>query len=82
MLACPDPRMVVEGRRAVPGFRIVPVGVYEEAGSFYLNFGKAYPLVVPPGLSTAEKDHKVAEIVMRAIAVQLPGRLRGEFQTG
>jgi len=79
LIACPDRKTVVEGHQDLPGFNIVPVGVYEEAGSFHLNFGKAYFLVVPPGLSTAEKDHRVAEIIMKAIAAQLPGRLRGNF---
>ncbi len=61
------------------GFRITPVGAYEEDGAFYLHFGEAYGLRKPDGLPADEKDHAVAEIVMRAIARQLPLRLRGEF---
>ena len=58
---------------------IIPVGAYEENGVFCLNFGQAYPLHIPAGLSADEKDHRVAEITMQAIAQQLPLRLRGEF---
>jgi hypothetical protein len=62
------------------GSPIVPVGVYEEEGVFCLNFGEAYPLHIPAGLTADEKDRNVAEIVMKAIACQLPLRLRGEFK--
>jgi hypothetical protein len=58
---------------------IVPVGAYEENGEFCLNFGEPYSLDLPPGLSADERDRTTAAIVMRAIARQLPMRLRGEF---
>jgi hypothetical protein len=61
------------------GSRIVPVGAYEEDGILCLNFGEAYALQVPERLSADEKDHIVAEIIMRAIARRLPPRLRGKF---
>ena len=61
------------------GSRIVPVGVYEEDGFLCLNFGDAYALEVPERLSADEKDRAVAEIVMHAIARELPLRLRGQF---
>jgi len=61
------------------GVPIVPVGVYEDEGNLCLNFGEAYRLAVPAGLSPDAKDRKVAEITMKAIAVRLPPRLRGEF---
>ncbi|MFH1523605.1 MAG: hypothetical protein ABIF04_01455 [Chloroflexota bacterium] len=61
------------------GLRIVPVGAYEEDGAFCLHFGEAYELVIPEDLSTDEKDHAAAEIVMKAIANQLPPGLRGDF---
>lgn len=64
---------------AAAGFRIVPVGAYEEEGAFCLHFGETYKLRIPDGLSVDEKDHAAAEIVMRTIARQLPVRLRGEF---
>jgi hypothetical protein len=58
---------------------IVPVGVYEQDGNFYLSFGEAYLLQIPAGLSADDKDHAVAGIIMQAIACQLPPRLRGDF---
>ncbi len=64
---------------AVPPSRIVPVGVYEEAGVLCLNFGQSYALQVPAGLSADGKDRTIAEITMKAIACQLPTRLRGKF---
>ena len=65
---------------AQQGFPVLPVGCFEENGAFYLHFGETYPLAIREGLSADGKDHAVAEIVMRAIANQLPDRLRGEFQ--
>jgi hypothetical protein len=62
------------------GSPIVPVGVYEEGGVFSLNFGEAYTLHIPAGLAADEKDQAVAEITMKAIARQLPLRLRGVFK--
>jgi hypothetical protein len=62
-----------------PGSKIVPVGVYELEGEFCLSFGPAYSLSIPDSLGAGEKDRAVAEVVMNAIARQLPERLRGEF---
>jgi len=67
------------GRSAGSGPRILPVGTYEEDGVLYLKFGDAYALEVPEKLSADEKDRAVAEIIMRAIARELPIRLRGQF---
>jgi hypothetical protein len=64
---------------AGPATRIVPVGVYEEGGAFYLSFGQAYNLPIQKNLSSSEKDRATAEIVMRKIAAQLPKRLRGSL---
>lgn len=64
---------------AAKGFPIVPVGVYEQAGEFCLSFGAAYRLQIPRGLGADEKDHAAAEIVMSAIAAQLPSGLLGPF---
>ena len=61
------------------GCEFVPVGAFEADGAFCLNFGPAYRLSVPPGLSTDEKDRVAAEIMMKKIAVLLPETLRGEF---
>jgi hypothetical protein len=79
LLACPDQNKDAAHHRLIHGFSIIPAGVYEETGSLHLNFGKAYDLALPPGLPANEKDHRVAEIVMSAIARQLPERLRGVF---
>lgn len=62
------------------GFPVTPVGAYEEAGELCLRFGAACRLEVPPRLAPDERDRRVAETVMRAIARQLPEHLRGEFK--
>jgi hypothetical protein len=64
---------------AEQGFPILPVGCFEEAGAFCLCFGRPYRLQVPRSLPADEKDRQSAQILMSAIAVQLPERLRGEF---
>ncbi len=64
---------------AAQGFPILPVGAFEEAGEFCLNFGPSYRLQLPPGLAAKEKDRRAAQVLMSAIAAQLPARLRGEF---
>ena len=61
------------------GLRFVPLGAFEAQGEFCLQFGTAYELRVPRGLSPDEKDHQAAKIIMQNIAQQLPARLRGEF---
>lgn len=64
---------------AEQGFPVLPVGVFEEAGEFCLRFGAAYRLQVPRDLGPDEKDRAADQIVMSAIAAQLPPRLRGGF---
>ena len=61
------------------GLRFVPVGIFEEDGELCLRFGAAYELKVPRELSSDEKDHAAAKIMMGNIASLLPSRLRGEF---
>jgi hypothetical protein len=61
------------------GFLVLPVGCFEEAGEFCLRFGAAYRLQIPGGHRPDEKDRHAAQIVMSAIAAQLPENLRGEF---
>jgi len=58
---------------------LLPVGVYEEAGTFYLHFGEPFRLDVPSAGSSAERDHAAARSTMAAIAQLVPPRLRGEF---
>ena len=61
------------------GFKLLPVGAYEQDGEFCLNFGRAYSLPLPPARSADEKDRAAVAIVMQAIAARLPERLRGPF---
>ncbi len=61
------------------GLKIVPAGVYESDGRFWIRFGGAYDLSVPPGLSSDEKDHHAALTIMKNIAALLPADLRGDF---
>jgi Acyltransferase len=65
---------------AEQGFPVLPVGCFEEAGEFCLRFGKAYWLQNPRDCTPDENDRRAAQIVMSAIATQLPVRLRGEFK--
>jgi hypothetical protein len=61
------------------GAAFVPVGAYEEDGTFCLHFGPAYRLEVSPDMSTDEKDCTASEIIMKHIAALLPDRLHGNF---
>ncbi len=61
------------------GFPIIPAGVFEENGTLRLHFGELYRLRIPIEPSVEGRDRVAAGIVMRAIARQLPERLRGEF---
>lgn len=67
---------------AAAGLKFVPVGVYEADGALCLNFGAAYELTVPRGLSADEKDKAAAQIVMSHIARLLPERLSGKLNHG
>jgi len=58
----------------------VPVGVWEQDGYLYVNFGPKFELLIPSGMASNEKDRLVATTVMRKIALLLPAYLRGEFQ--
>ena len=62
-------------------FPILPVGAYEDAGEFYLNFGSAYHLELSRGMQAEERDRRATETVMHNIAARLPPRLRGPFST-
>jgi hypothetical protein len=64
---------------AEQGFPLLPAGLYEENGEFYLRFGEAYRLQIPGGLDPDDKDRAAARTAMTAIAAQLPRRLRGAF---
>ncbi len=62
------------------GYPLYPVGVYEEAGYFCLNFGPPYLLKQPVSATRDEADWQASEAVMRAIARLVPPRLQGEFR--
>jgi hypothetical protein len=59
--------------------RVIPVGVWKEAGVVHLNFGSPYRLEVPEGLSNDGRDRWVGGHVMRRIAELVPERLRGKY---
>jgi hypothetical protein len=61
------------------GFRILPVGVYEEGGNLYLCFGESYSLPRHLGKNAHEKDETVSRMVMEHIACLLPDGLKGTF---
>ena len=60
------------------GYPFYPAGVHEEADSLCLSFGPRFYLELPGSLSTEEIDRRASQMVMQALARQLPGRLRGE----
>jgi 1-acyl-sn-glycerol-3-phosphate acyltransferase len=59
--------------------RFYPVGVYEQDETVILHFGPSFPLILPGGLNTDEKDIRAAEMAMRTIAALLPHDLRGVY---
>jgi 1-acyl-sn-glycerol-3-phosphate acyltransferase len=59
--------------------QIIPVGVFEAQNRLCLRFGPAFELTLPPGLSAAERDQQAGQIVLHAIARQLPPALRGAY---
>ena len=59
--------------------RIVPIGVYEDAEYFCLNFGPSFTLTIPSKFTADERDHHVTQQVMRRIACLLPPHLRGDY---
>lgn len=67
-------------RLAKLGCAIHPVGFFEDEVGLALSFGPAVQLDHPTGLAGEALDRWAAELVMRAIAVELPEALRGEFR--
>ena len=61
------------------GLVFLPIGVYEDEGVQHVSFGKPYILEVKAGLSHQELDDAVAQVVMDAIAQQLPSRMHGKY---
>jgi hypothetical protein len=61
------------------GYPFYPAGVHEEAGVLCLSFGPPFYLGLLPGLTKNELDRCASQMVMQALARQLPARLRGPF---
>jgi hypothetical protein len=59
--------------------RIVPSGVYENKEKLCINFGQAFQLETHTDFSVEQRDLIASEQVMRAIAQQLPSRMRGAY---
>jgi hypothetical protein len=66
------------GILATREFRLLPVGVFEQAGRLCLRFGDSQKLPLIHGEPGA-RDHQMSEFVMRAIAACLPEHLRGVY---
>jgi hypothetical protein len=62
------------------GMTILPTGVCNEGGAWYVRFGPTCTLAAPGGLSADERDEWASRRVMGAIADLLPSRLRGAYQ--
>jgi hypothetical protein len=58
---------------------ILPAGIFETDDHLCVQFAAPYCLDVPAGLSGDALDAHVGQVVMRAIAAQLPDHLRGEY---
>ncbi len=61
------------------GMEFQPVGFFEEGETCCMRFGQIYQLSIPENLTNDERDRASSRIIMSAIAAQLPGRLRGDF---
>ena len=74
------------------GYKILPVGIYEEDGTLFVRLGSLYPLSEPHShangeinpdtfrlVSQRQVDLLLRRTIMRRIAVLLPARLQGPF---
>lgn len=61
------------------GMMILPVGVWEDGKAWQVRFGPMFTLKASDDGSLDARDAWARRRVMRAIAEQLPERLRGEF---
>jgi hypothetical protein len=64
---------------AKKGLKVIPVGVFEQDGSFCVHFGPAYELAIQHSFPSGQLDREVAKQIMENIAPLLPSQLRGEF---
>ena len=62
------------------GFRMQPVGIFEQQAALWLNFGLPYQLAMPPGLAAEARDREAARQVMQPIAALLPDSLQGDYR--
>jgi hypothetical protein len=62
------------------GLSFLPVGIFEQHELIHLQFGTPFQLSLPAGLSNGECDRLASDIVMGAIAQQLPVELRGNWK--
>lgn len=63
-----------------PCQKVTPVGVFLEGETLVYNFGEAYELRAPGGLTPDERDRWAGEVVMSKIAELLPANLHGEYE--
>lgn len=65
---------------AEQGLQIIPAGVYESEGQFWIKFGLPYRIIRDHTCSPDRQDIRVRQIVTSQIASLLPENLRGEFR--
>ena len=65
---------------AAHGMPLIPVAVYESEGVLTVNFGSAYQLAVPAGLTNQRRDSQASRVVMQSIARLMPVRMRGVIE--
>jgi 1-acyl-sn-glycerol-3-phosphate acyltransferase len=61
------------------GMEFLPAGFFEEGETVCVRFGNLYQLYLPEGLRNSERDEQVMEIIMSAIAAQLPRNMWGSY---
>ena len=61
------------------GFKVIPIGIYEDAGYLHVNIGENYSLPEIDSISSKDIDSIISNIVMNNIALLLPHPLRGEY---
>jgi hypothetical protein len=61
------------------GFKIIPIGIFEESNTLCINFGPCYVPEPVDSFATDILDRRISFSVMSHIAMQLPQELRGNF---
>jgi hypothetical protein len=70
-------RLVMEIARK--GFKVLPVGIFENDDCLCVHFGQVFPVTKPEGVPAKEVDQAVSRMVMHHISCQLPADMQGEF---